>query len=76
MLRAVGRYRGATTSWATCRTQMTLVETMRTVVQRRDVATVVAEALFSVGESPVAQRGDGRATSQVLSAWPGQREDS
>ena len=76
MPRAVGRYRGATRSWATFRTQTTPVATMRTEVRRRDVVAVVAEVLFSVGESPVAQRGHGRATSHVMSAWESQREDS
>lgn len=76
MLRAVGRYRGATRSWAICRTRVIPVEAMKTVVRRRDVAIVVAEVLFSVGESPVAQTGYVRATSQVLSAWAIQREDS
>lgn len=73
VLRAVEGYRGATRSWAIYRTQ---VATTRAAVRRRDVATVVAEALFSVEESPVAQRGCDRATSQVMSVWKSQREDS
>lgn len=66
VLRAVGGYQGATRAWAIYRTQVVPVVTMRAAVRRRDVATVVAEALFSVGESPVAQRGRDRATIQVL----------
>jgi len=67
---------GAMRPWATCQTRMAPVTMTTTAVRRIDVATVVAEALFSVGELPVAPRARGRAKVQVLSARVGQKEDS
>lgn len=72
----VGWYRGATRSWATRQTRTAPVTVTTTAMRRRDAATVVAEALFSVGGSPVARWGRVQAKGQVLSVWVSQKGDS